>query len=103
MLGDAHFLQAALDHPGARGMLLHFFQVQAVHDFFHLADQISHEERLGNKVLDPAANGRAQLFLNVAAAGDEHGNGISFGGPRGRANFLKELPPVQALAYGNRR
>ena len=92
--GNAHFLEAALNDSGARSVLLHFFQVQAVHDSFYLADQVSDKKRLGNKIFHTTTHRGAQFFLNIAPAGDKHKWNIP--SVLAAAQFFKQLPAVQA-------
>ena len=67
--------------------------MQAIHDFLGQADEVLGEKGFGDEVFD-AIHQRAQLFLDVGAAGHEQERNVARG--FASAQLVEELPPIEA-------
>ncbi len=86
--------------PGRTCALLHFFQMHAVDHHLRAADQILYEKWLGDELFH-ALGDRAQLFFDVAAAGEKNKrNARGFAAARG---FFRRAGARRGRAYGNRK
>ena len=79
--------------PGREALVLEFFEVQAVDDFFGDADEVFDEERLGDEIFD-AVDQRAEALFDVGATGHEEKGNVA--GGLAAAQFFEELAAIEA-------